>query len=200
MTITPLSSATVHFVLDHICPLSAPLPPHIISTPLRQRHHFLTLSPDNPIEYLAWPSQNQSHAVNLLQSLLALPSHDLLFPVQYTADLENISAHARITSDINLVFIWNTGTEGWQYHNVALMPFPANSYASLTDAMTLSSAHDFLPEQHATINVADDDDRPYWDSYGQGEPSDSISGASLDPDPSSEDAYWAQYSSVQGAH
>ncbi|KAF8807434.1 hypothetical protein BYT27DRAFT_7223258 [Phlegmacium glaucopus] len=198
MTVIPLSSATIHVVLDHICPLSAPLPPHIISTPLRQRHHFLALTPSNPIDYLAWPSQNQSHAVNLLQSIPVLPSHDLLFPVQYTADLENVSAYARITSDINLVFIWSA-TEGWQYHNVALMPFPANSYASLTDAMALYSADDFLPEQHHTINVADDDDHSYWDSYGQGEVSDSISGATLDPDPSSEDAYWAQYSGVQGS-
>lgn len=81
------------------------------------------------------------------------------------------------------------------------MPFPANSYASLTDAMALYSPDDFLPEQHPTINnVIDDDDHSYWDSYGQGEASERISGASLDPDPNSEDAYWAQYSGVQGSH
>lgn len=198
MAVIPLNSATIHLVLDHICPLSAPLPPHFISTPLRQRHYFLSLLPDNPVDYLAWPSPNQSHAVNLLQSL-PLPSHDLLFPIQYTADPENIFAHARITSDIRLIFLWNT-IEGWQYHNIALMPFPADSYASLTDAMALYSPDDFLPEQHPTTNVVDDDDHSYWDSYGQSGVSDHISKTHLDSEPSSEDAYWAQYSAVQGSY
>jgi hypothetical protein len=134
--------------------------------------------------------------VNLLQSL-PLPSHDLLFPVQYTADPENIFAYVRITADIRLVFLWNIIEEGWQYHNVALMPFPANSYPSLTDAMSLRSPDDFLPEQHPTNYVADDDDFSYWDAYGQ---SDHISKTSLNPEPSSEDAYWAQYSPVQGSY
>ena len=196
MTIpSPLSPATVHIVLYHVCPLSDPLPPHVISTPLRQRHHFLALSPDSPVDYLAWPSPNQSHAVNLLQSL-PLPSHDLLFPVQYSADPENIFAYVRITTDIRLVFLWNIIEDGWQYHNVALMPFPPNSYASLADAMALRSPDDFLPEQHI---IADDDDLSYWDAYGQGELSHHISRTSLDPEPSSEDAYWAQYSTVQGS-
>ena len=200
MTI-PLSAATVHIVLYHLCPLSGPLPPHIISTPLRQRHHFLALSPDSPVDYLAWPSPNQSHAVNLLQSL-TLPSHDLIFPVQYVADPENVSAYVRITADIRLVFLWDVTGESWQYHNVTLMPFPTNSYASLTDAMALRSPDDFLPEQHPTNNVADedDDDLSYWDSYGQGEVSHHISKTSLVPEPSSEDAYWAQYLTIQGLY
>ena len=195
----PLGVATVHIVLHHLCPLSGPLPPHIISTPLRQRHHFLALSPYSPVEYLAWPSPNQSHAVNLLQSL-PLPSHDLLFPVQYAADPDNISAYVRITADIRLVFSWNVTEESWQYHNVALMPFPANSYPSLTDAMALRSPEDFLPEQHPTNNVADDEDLSYWDAYGRGEVSHLISKTSLDSEPSSEDAYWAQYTTVQGSY
>ena len=194
-----LSSTTVHFVLDHICPLSAQLPPHIISTPLRQRHHFLAILPENPVDYLAWPSPNQSHAVNRLQSL-PLPSHDLLFPVQYSADPENIFAHARITSDIRLIFLWNI-IQGWQYHNVALMPFPANSYPSLTDAIALYSPDDFLPEQqHPTANVTDNDDLSYWDSYGRRQVSDHIARTGMNPESSSEDAYWAQYSTVQGPH
>ena len=201
MTIIPLNPATVHIVLDHICPLTGPLPPHIISTPLRQRHHFLALSPEDPVDYLAWPSPNQSHVVNLLQSH-PLPSHDIVFPVQYASDPGNIFAYVRITADIRLVFLWNT--QGWQYHNVALMPFPANSYASLTDAMAPYSPDDFLPEQHPTNanDVADNDsdDPSYWDSYGQSEISRHVSRTSLDPHPGSEDAYWAQYSTVQGLH
>jgi hypothetical protein len=129
-----------------------------------------------------------------------LPSHDLLFPVQYAADPENISAYVRITADIRLVFLWNAIEESWQYHNIALMPFPANSYPSLTDAMALHSPEDFLPEQHPTNNVAADSDLLYWDSYGQGEVSHHISGTSLDSEPSSEDAYWDQYTSLQGLY
>ena len=81
------------------------------------------------------------------------------------------------------------------------MPFPADSYVSLTDAMALLSPDDFLPEQHPTNNVADNDDTSYWDSYDQGDVSPHhISKTSLVPQPSSEDAYWAQYSTLQGLH
>ncbi|KAF8168072.1 hypothetical protein B0H34DRAFT_44193 [Crassisporium funariophilum] len=195
---SPITPATVHIVLDHICPLSAPLPPHLISRPLLQRHHFLRLSIDNPADYLAWPSAEQSHAVQLLQNQ-QIPSHEIAFPIQYTADSENITAHVRITSDLWLSFIWDP-EDGWQYHNVALMPFPSNSYTNFSDAFAAFSPDDFLPQHNYTVNVAEDDDDSYWDSYGQGEHADhATSGRKLDVNPNSEDAYWAQYATVHGS-
>ncbi|KDR85019.1 hypothetical protein GALMADRAFT_233586 [Galerina marginata CBS 339.88] len=193
-----ISPATVHVVLDYLCPLAGPIPPHLISRPLLQRHHFLALSPDNAAEYLAWPSPEQSHAVHLLQSE-PIPTHDLPFPVHYLPDPESIQAHVRITPALRLVFLWDKN-HGWLYHNVALMPFPANSYSSFDDALAACSPEDFLPEQSHHFTVQGDDDDSYWNAYGQGDvPDHNSSSGYLDPNPSSEDAYWAQYATVQGS-
>ncbi|KAH9486907.1 hypothetical protein JR316_0000973 [Psilocybe cubensis] len=198
---TPISPSTVHVILDYLSPLSVPIPPHLLSRLLLQRHHFLNLAPDNPEEYLAWPSEHRSHAIHLLQTT-PFPAHDNPLPVHYLPDPENIQAHVRITPDLRLVFLWDKD-HGWQYHNLALMPFPPNSYSSFNDSLLASSIDDFLPEQSehsVSFNVEDDDDS-YWNSYGQGdEPNHhSVSAANADQNLSSEDAYWAQYSAVQGS-
>jgi len=199
----PISVATVHLVLAHISPLEGSLPPHLVSRPLLQRHHFLGLTPENAAEYLAWPSSEQSHVVELLQTQ-ALPSHDEHLIIHYTTDTENLTAHIRITPDLRLLFLWDN-QNGWQYHNVDLMPFPSNSYTNFSDAFAAYSPDDFLPEPQYAVTAPDDgdgdDDDSYWNAYGQGDedhPPPSSRSAKETKDLNSEDAYWAQYSSVQG--
>ncbi|PPQ64376.1 hypothetical protein CVT26_002083 [Gymnopilus dilepis] len=198
MTISAISPATVHVILDYVRPLTGPVPPHLLSRPLLQRHHFLSLSPDDPADYLAWPSPDRSHAVQLLQESSASP-HDLPLLVHYLPDPQNFQAHVRITSELRLIFLWDK-SHGWQYHNVALMPFPPNTYSSLDDALSAFSPDDFLPEQNPSYAVKEEDDDSYWDAYGQDDDSDRHrSSGLLDPNTSSEDAYWAQYSNIQGS-
>ncbi|KAF4623943.1 hypothetical protein D9613_001821 [Agrocybe pediades] len=198
-----ISAATVHVILDYLCPLTAPLPAHLISKPLLQRHHFLDISPDNAADYLAWPSANpeeQSHAVAVLQSE-AVPLHDH-FQVNYVPDPHDIQAHVRITPDLRLIFLLDKQNGHWLYHNVALMPFPAHSYSSFDDALKAYSPDDFLPEQNHVFDQKDQDDEDsYWNAYGAGD-DDSHQPRSddyLDNGANSEDAYWAQYSAVQGS-
>ena len=62
-----ITASAVQTVLDHLLAGGA-LPPELLSRPLRQRHHFLALTPDDGAEYLAWPSADQSRAVYLLQT------------------------------------------------------------------------------------------------------------------------------------
>jgi len=199
---SPISTAAVHVILDYLCPLSAPLPAHLISSPLLQRHHFLSISPDNASDYLAWPTsvpEEQSHAVALLQSE-AVPLHDH-FQVNYLPDPQDFQAHVRITPDLRLVFLLDKISGHWLYHNVALMPFPANSYSSFDDAINAYSHEDFLPEQaHDFLVKEENDDDDYWNAYGAGDDDcrRSSSANYLNADPNSEDAYWAQYSAVQG--
>jgi hypothetical protein len=195
-----LSPGTVQVVLDYLCPLTGPVPAHLLSRPLLQRHHFLALSPETPAEYLAWPSVQQSRAVQLLQSV-PVPPPDPSTPVNYSADSpgDNLCAHVRITPDLRLVFLWDDS--GWLYHNVALMPFPADSDPSFERAYAIYAPDDFLPEPAYNITVTEEDDDSYWDSYGGGDDDADrapVSSNKFDPNPNSEDAYWAQYSAVQG--
>jgi len=202
MTAGPITPATVHLVLAHIAPLEAPLPPHLVSRPLLQRHHFLGLTPDNAAEYLVWPSEEQSHVAELLQNR-PVPSHDESeehLIIQYTADTENLIAQVRITSDLRILFLWDN-QHGWQYHNLATMPFPSNTYTEFSDAFAAYSPNDFLPEPTSPAAIAEDDDDSYWNAYGKGDDLDQpqVSRPAQDANANSEDAYWAQYSSVQGS-
>lgn len=80
------------------------------------------------------------------------------------------------------------------------MPFPPNSYSSFNDSLLASSLDDFLPEQTVSLNTQEGDDDSYWNAYGQGDEVDhhSTSTSIADQNLNSEDAYWAQYSAVQG--
>lgn len=199
MTIIPsaLSAATVLITLDWITPpsLLSPLPPHLLSSALRQRHHFLRISPDNPSEYLTWPSGGTTqHTVIERLEALPKPTEHLSCNVRYSADDESAFAHVEISSDISpglrLIFQWDP--DGWKYHNIALMPFPPNTFESLLEAMSIKSV-----PQSPTI-VLDDDDS-YWNAYSRdGDHEGPIKSAA--PEPLSEDAYWARYTSVQGQH
>ncbi|KAJ3508933.1 hypothetical protein NLJ89_g5488 [Agrocybe chaxingu] len=83
------------------------------------------------------------------------------------------------------------------------MPFPSNSYTTFSDAFAAYSADDFLPEQGFSLKVAAaEEEDSYWNAYGGGDDDldhPSASGKSEDSSLNSEDAYWAQYSSVQGS-
>ena len=194
----PISPSTVHRILAHISPLEDPLPKSLISEPLLQRHHFLGLTPDDAAEYLAWPSS--SDPSRLLQ-LLEGPLQDLgdHLNVKYTADCEEFLAHVCISSDLRLVFLWEIES-GWQYHNLATMPFPLDSVGDLNDAYSRYSKTDFLSEPEYEVRTSGgDDDDSYWNSYGQQDDSAPHFPASKAPeDTNSEDAYWARYSNIQG--
>ncbi|KAG6885281.1 hypothetical protein C0993_003712 [Termitomyces sp. T159_Od127] len=172
----PLPQTVVALVLEYIAgpAFPGPLPGHLVSTPLAQRHHFLHITPDQPAQYLAWPSDRQPDAqqtaVDLLQSLQTPLQHPV-YTVRYTADAESSFAHVPIATPnppgLRLVFQWSP--DGWKFHNLALMPFPPN---------TNDSVHE----------IRDDPPDSYWDAYAHND----------DQGDATEDAYWDQYSTVYG--
>ncbi|RDB29473.1 hypothetical protein Hypma_015493 [Hypsizygus marmoreus] len=203
---SPLSRASISLILELIVPpsLLTPLPPHLLSSALRQRHHFLHISSDDPADYLVWPAPDppaQKKIIDLLESFQK-PEEPHDYIIRYTSDSESTFAHVAISSrdppGLRLVFQWNQ-PDGWAYHNLALMPFPPNTFESLQDLM-LFEPHDFLDEPPIAV-VGDDNSDSYWDSYGQSDTEDRVVS---DPNKGdiqagSEDAYWAQYSVVHGS-
>lgn len=191
-----ITACAVQTALDHLLAGGA-LPPALLSRPLRQRHHFLALGPDDGAEYLAWPSADQSRAVFLLHSE---PVPPVASPptVVYSADPEYITAHVRITPALRLLFLRDPDA-AWLYHNVALMPFPPAADPSFERAYAIYAQEDFLPEPEYALTVDDDS---YWDSYAGPDDGDADSDPpkadAHDHNLNAEDAYWAQYSAVQG--
>ncbi|KAI0963540.1 hypothetical protein AcW1_000588 [Taiwanofungus camphoratus] len=222
MSPTPISPNVVRIVLQYIAPpsqLSQPLPPFLLSRSLLQRHRFLQLSPDSPLEYLCWPSSadGQSRAIDLLEAL-SRPIHDdepALYPVQYSHNGENTYAHVDLSSGdddgARLVFEWDDG-DGWKYHDTNMMPFPQGSRLVLQDVLAreLSTQAQklFIPPARSTIHGLEDlgsddgDDDDYWNAYEMQEEHASLESHHAlpvkDGGGSTEDAYWARYSSVHG--
>jgi hypothetical protein len=207
----PLSPYTINLILQYISPPSQlfnPIPSNLLSHSLLQRHILLDISPADPSSYLSWPSSGRDHAIQHLESL-PVPLEELATDclVGYTVDPEHAYAHVHIrpTGDdgLRLVFEWD-GQGSWKYHDSNVMPFPPRTHPDLRDAVAAAAtgpAPGLSEEKKERNEHGDDnsDDNDYWNSYGMEE-------GDLQPPPStstdetdaSEDAYWAQYASVQG--
>ncbi|KAN0128386.1 hypothetical protein V8E53_013775 [Lactarius tabidus] len=216
MDIAPIPHYTVSLILQYICPpsqLITPIPSDLLSLSLLQRHRFLGITPADTSSYLTWPSPGRDHAIQHLESL-PMPLDELApdFLVGYAADPEHAYAHVHVKSTgddgLRLVFEWD-GQESWKYHDSNVMPFPPGTHNSLSDAVA-SAATITVPvpevkgpqtENSGNGDDDTDDDDNYWNSYG------AENTGSVQPSPSmgrdeadaSEDAYWAQYASVQGS-
>lgn len=223
MSPSPISPNSVHILLQYIHPpsqLDQPLPPFLLSKPLLQRHHFLQIPPEEPAEYLCWPADTSSRAIELLEGLPAqLDDVPHTYPVRYTSDDEYTYAHVGLSpvgkDAVRLVFQWDE-LDGWKYHDAKLMPFPPGSEASLQDALTSHTSIPTIPTSSASPSAynpygfdhsengeggSDDDDDDYWNSYGADDsdgPSGDLNSSGKDAAGDSEDAYWARYASVHG--
>lgn len=116
----PLPAHAVSLLLSYLSPLDQPLPPHLISTPLRQRHVFLGLGQDldsteDAAVYLSWPTKStpgsgtasgagatQHTIADVLAGLPSPENFDPLsaYPTKYTFDGEAVFAHACVPVQI----------------------------------------------------------------------------------------------------
>jgi len=214
----PIQDHTILDVLQYIGPpshITQDLPPHLLSSPLLKRHHFLGIYPTDPVEYLCWPADSSDQAVHLLETA-HIPEDAPSFTTRYTSDPEHTYAHVHIPSPdpgVRLIFQWEYD-DGWKYHDLQLMPIPSTSFVSLDDALathsnasnSLSSANGYSKASPAfdhTQGHGDElDEDSYWDAYGTA--GENVSSPFPDDQNTSreagtgEDAYWAQYSSVHG--
>ena len=217
MDIVPIPIYTIRLILQFICPpsqLVAPIPSNLLSLSLLRRHRFLDITPIDTSSYLTWPSSGRDRAIQHLESL-PMPLDELApdFLVGYAADPEHAYAHVHVNSTgddgLRLVFEWD-GQESWKYHDSNVMPFPPGTHHSLSDAVASAATITIpVPESKGPKSEScgngngggddTDDDDDYWNSYGAEDactqPSPSMGRNEVD---ASEDAYWAQYASVQG--
>lgn len=205
MDATPIPPYLIHTVFQYILPPSLPLPPHLLSRPLTERHHFLSISPADPISYLCWPSSDAAEVVEALErsvSDMLAPEHEVRYTVP---DEETVLAHVRPDSHspLQIVFAWDAETAAWKYHDTRMLPFPKASLPSLDARPKLESALEWPPiiDQHrsgSSSSAADD----YWAGYDSSGSSPGTSALHLtaptDEDAKAEAAYWASYAAVHG--
>lgn len=200
MSDIPLEQHTIKLVLSSLCASCPSIPEHLLSPLLAKRHAFLDLRPDQDAQdYLLWPSDDNAKVMGTLRSL-RVSAYDF-YTIQYTADPESVFAHVLVRSnadEVRVVFYWDADQAQWKYHNVGLMPFPANSHTTLEDAVKAATPgpSSDVQEQEAVYGTDDD----YWNAYGQedDDAEDQSHQPSHQAQDGSEDAYWAQYSSIHG--
>ena len=196
MNLTPpsaLSQHTVRLILVYISQ-SLPLPPHLLSKPLLQRHYFLHITPDDYLAYLAWPGSSPQFLADVLNGLSSPPDDQHAgHTIVYSSDQETTLAHVSIApadaaynSLFRLVLMWDNGEAMWKYHNLAPMPFPQGSVPSVDQAMSQPS-----------FDQPEIDADSYW---GTPDHSDEVCDHDPEPQSDSEDDYWARYSIVQGQY
>ncbi|KAH7915786.1 hypothetical protein BJ138DRAFT_1176241 [Hygrophoropsis aurantiaca] len=214
----PLPAHTVNIVLQYISPpsqLSQPLPPHLVSKALLQRHHYLQIFPSFPQDYLCWPAPHSARAIELLESCNEQADDDRAdaYPTRYAFDGEHTYAHVYVASDqegVRILFQWDV-IDGWKYHDLQLMPFPILSYSTIEELAAPGSST--FNKKQTTIMISEiadmgaqsegEEDDVYWNAYG-GALGDNYSplppqSAKQSVHEGAEDAYWAQYASVQGS-
>lgn len=206
-----------------IPPGVSPIPSHLLSSALTQRHNLLQLEPTDPA-YYAWPvtdgleathSPDPAQVVQALESLnessaLGLEAlQDLSFPIRYAPSppgapkaLVHVPLPGKYhnAQQLVLVFAWDE-TEGeddgaWKFHDMRLFlggHDPADAGFATLDDAMAISAPD-----------ADADDSPdslnsgSSDAYWNGYTASNGSGRATSYSPTTgegddEDAYWARY-------
>lgn len=213
MAATPIPPHVVHTVFQYILPPSLPMPLHLLSRPLIERHHFLSISATDPASYLCWPSSYTDQVTEALEGglqdpLMSEPEHD----VRYSApDHETLLAHVRphAESRLQIVFAWDTRTETWGYHDARMLPFPELSLSSLDIALAdrrkaLPTVESFCKVEnqllHGSRSSSPASDN-FWAGYNsRSSPTTPAIPVNVvaDDDGKAEAAYWASYSTVYG--
>ncbi|KAB5592193.1 hypothetical protein CTheo_4344 [Ceratobasidium theobromae] len=177
----PLAPHTISLALQYTIPPSE-LPTHLVSRPLLQRHHFLSISPSDP-SYLCWPHPGADpHKTVAALELLATQDHEQLVrtaQIRYQT-AEPVYARVWLGDVVQLVFVWEEDEDGagWRYFDADCRPIPPGCSPSLVSASS------------ASTNASLEDD--YWAGYDSDSPR-------SNPEPADEDAYWASYGTVHGS-
>lgn len=200
----------VDYILQFISPPSnlQVIPVNDLSRAMMQRHHFLSITPDTPHEYLSWPSNDDgkagTEAVDLLEQYYTY-SHHHPYRSAYTSDGDYTYGHVALSCSglskgIRLVFQWDFSTESWKYHDLKTMPFPEGAKTSPQAVSPFSTQAVSTPMlvTGGGSPASEDGDDAYWNAYGNDEQSYGRPTSTSIHEPGSEDAYWAQYSTIQG--
>ncbi|KZO98333.1 hypothetical protein CALVIDRAFT_562250 [Calocera viscosa TUFC12733] len=219
-----LPEHTIQLTLQYLLPPVPPLPPHLLSNPLRQRHLLLHTSDGS---YFCWPSSCASpdRLLSLLESLSSsdLPPSRISKPAYALPDEHTLLACVDIGGLVRLVWRWECDRHEWGYHDAMLLPAPIGTpvfpHADIKDALHSLPRNSFMERygspSPATASGAQDPledgtirplvrDAPapadYWAGYGSRSPSpEAMRGAgSSDDGEGGDEAYWASYGQVGG--
>jgi len=206
--IPPLFPQILQQLALHLFPPTATvIPKELLSTPLSQRHHFLNISPEDPVDYLCWPSVDSSSVIENIATIDRehLSFDKLVQEAVYSADSESTLVWVPIhssNSHLQLILLHDPEDPSipWKYHDLQLLSLPQNSYTNLEAA--IQSIH---PQPLTAMDTLyPESAEAFWEGYassGTASPVVSDRQTTAEPDFTEEKAerdYWSRYSDVQG--
>jgi len=208
--IPPLSRHILQQLAQHLFPpTAAPIPRDLLSTPLFQRHHFLAISPQDPIDYLCWPSQDSSSVIEHLSAIhhQHLPFDKLTQQTVYRADSENILARVPIhfsDSHLQLIFLHDPGDPSipWKYHDIQTFSLDQDTHPTVEGA--LQSINTGTQASQSMDPLYPDSAEAFWEGYASsGSSSPAVEdrkfqAISESAEEKAERDYWSRYTDVQG--
>lgn len=185
----PLPVHLVNLTLQYLLPPTAPIPPHLLSKDLLQRHHFLGISSDDPASYFCWPTFPPS-ASSIIQDLELRAGNEALLnkeehDVQYDHDDEGSRARVRLSNELDLyiMFVWQGsdepgggGESGWRYYDIKRLPastapLPSTVNATSWQQQPILTSQGYHGEPELTGDAFTRSSSPssdaYWDNYGK---------------------------------
>jgi len=211
--IPSLSRQAIQQLSQHLFPpTAAPIPKHLLSTPLLQRHHFLAISPQDPVDYLCWPSPDSPSVIEQLSAIHHhhLPLDHLAHQTVYSADSETTLARVPVHwSDCHLQLIFLHDPEDpstpWKYHDTQLFSPLQDSYPTVEAALHSIPIPPEPQDPQSMDTLYLDTAEAFWDGYSSsGHSSPAVEADKQEPtapqsaEEKAERDYWSQYSAVKG--
>lgn len=197
MTPHPIPPHIYALTLQYIVPPQAPLPPHLISTALQQRHYFLNVSHhEDPYEYFLWPKSLED---GVGKRLADIPHEDdrPMRTITYLHSPEGLlQCRVGLGDELQVVFTFEESSSGdeessWRYHDVIVARPASEGFPTLAAAL---KAHEDSEE------TEEDENRKAADFWSGWDDADDTPGVVSTKPPETagkeDDAYFAQYSDV----
>lgn len=180
-TAPPLPVHIINLTLQYLLPPTAPMPLHLLSRELLQRHHFLGISPDDPAEYFCWPTSSSPpsasssimHDLEMRagnEDLLHKPTHE----VSYEHGDDGSRARVRLSDDLDLyvLFVYQgsdeggDGEDGWRYNDIQRIT-PATPSTALPPGLGVGVLSAEVAEEDPYTRSSSPSSDAYWDNYGK---------------------------------
>lgn len=185
----PLPVHLVNLTLQYLLPPTAPIPTHLLSKLLLQRHHFLNISPDDPEAYFCWPTFPAS-SPSIIQDLEMRAGNEALLnkethDIAYDHDDEGSRARVKLSDDLDLyiMFVWqgagepgSDGEAGWRYYDtkrlsatIATAPAGSSSWSPVPNGeidVASSKLNEFEGSGNMHFRSSSPSSDGYWDNYG----------------------------------
>ncbi|KAG8907847.1 hypothetical protein FRB99_002020 [Tulasnella sp. 403] len=214
----PFPAHLFDLVLHYLLPPTPPIPSHLLSNALLQRHYYLKLDcSSDPADYFLWPGSKQPNEIILKLQEIAGSGEELRADqVEYEAhDDDALIARVTLTQGLQVVFVLDRSRPpsthlhpdadyplqsaeprlSWRYHNVVWRDDHSSGYPTIEAALAAlhsSAIGSSSDDKSKSTGLSADE---FWDGWGSS-PNETPAQDAKSLPAQDEDSYFARYLNV----